>query len=117
MKYIINENQIEKLALKFLKRRYNLKEYRMEKYPEVIFFMMDDKIWVEYVPEKNIVYFSSQLRNSMEQNLKNDLKDIFSLNNLEIHQIINTWVNNLIGTNFKKMNYVESLPLPIKRYE
>jgi len=79
-------NKLELLVIKYLNKFYgDLKEYRTDEYPDIIFFIINKKVY-------------------MEQNLKTgalwvdydtiwiDLKTIFSLEIPEIQSIITKWV-------------------------
>ena len=86
MKYIITENKLEEVIIKYLNKFYgDLEEYKSTKFPDTILFIKDKKVY-------------------MKQNLKNgrlwvdydtiwtDLETIFILEELEIQDIITKWV-------------------------
>jgi hypothetical protein len=86
MKYIITENKLEQVILRFLNKGYgDLTEYRTDEHPNSIFYIKDKKVY-------------------MEQNLKNgklwvdyytiwvDLEGWFSLEYDDIQSVITKWV-------------------------
>ena len=113
MKYIITESKIEKIVLKYLDEMFPLKEYRMENHPNVIFFVMDDKVYAEYDTRDNTFYFSKRLSMSILL----DLEKVFDLNYIERYECKDAWFEKLIGGPLINLHYVETLPLPIERYK
>ena len=84
MKYIITENQNEKLIIKYLNKEYgDLKEYRTDEYPESVFYIKDKKVYME--PENDVLWVDYYT-------IWQDLINIFSLKNSEIKHIITHWV-------------------------
>ena len=84
MKYIITENQIEKLIIKYLNKEYgDLEEYRTDEYPESVFYIKDKKVYME--PENDVLWVDYYT-------IWQDLDTIFSLKNSEIKHIITHWV-------------------------
>ena len=84
MKYIITEGQNEKLIIKYLNNEYgDLEKYTPNKYPDNIFFIKDEKVYMER--EKNVLWVDYYT-------IWTDLENIFSLKNSEIEHIITHWV-------------------------
>ena len=113
MKYIITESKLEKIILKYLDKMFPLKEYRMENHPNVIFFVMNDKVYAEYDTTDNIFYVSKRLSMSILL----DLEKVFALRSIKCYDYKDAWFEKLIGGRLNNLNYVESLPLPIERYK
>ena len=86
MKYIITENQNEKLIIKYLNNEYgDLKKIKTDRYPNSIFFVKDKKIYMEQDLKNGylwIDYFT----------IWKDLRTIFSIEDDEIRNIITKWV-------------------------
>jgi hypothetical protein len=84
MKYIITENKLEQVVFKYLNRFYgNLEEYTKDEHPDRVFYIKDDKVYMER--EKNVLwvdYFT----------IWKNLENIFSLKDSEIQHIITKWV-------------------------
>ena len=113
MKYIITESKFEKIILKYLDKMFPLKEYRMENHPNVIFFVMNDKVYAEYDTTDNIFYVSKRLYTSV----LGDLEKVFALRVNKCFEYKDAWFEKLIGGPLINVHYVESLPLPIERYK
>ena len=85
MKYIITENQNEKLIIKYLNNEYgDLEKYITNKYPDNIFFIKDEKVYMER--EKNVLWVDYYT-------IWTDLENIFSIeDDDEIRNVITKWV-------------------------
>ena len=84
MKYIITENKIEQVAIKYLNKVYgNLEEYKTDKRPDKVFFIKGKKVYMEHNFHKIWIDYDT---------IWKDLVDTFSLENDEIRHIITKWV-------------------------
>ena len=91
MKYIITENQNEKLIIKYLNNEYgDLKEYRTDEYPDSVFYVKDNKVYMEQALDMDwlhVDYFT----------IWKDLRTLFSLEDEDISRIITKWVEDTYG--------------------
>ena len=84
MKYIITESKLDKVVIKYLNNEYgDLEKYITNKYPDNIFFIKDEKVYMER--EKNVLWVDYYT-------IWTDLQNIFSLKDSEIEHIITHWV-------------------------
>ena len=86
MKYIITENKIEQVVIKYLNKYYgDLEEYRTDKRLNSVFFVKGKKIYMEQDLESKRLYVDYDT-------LWSDLKDTFSLEYDDVQSIIKKWV-------------------------
>ena len=86
MKYIITENKMKNVILHFLNKMYgDLAEYRTDEYPDSIFYIKGEKIYMEREIETGRLWVDY---NTIWQ----DLKMWFSLNYQDIQSVIDKWV-------------------------
>ena len=109
MKYIITENKLEKAIIHFLNKGYgDLTEYRTDEYPNSIFYMKDNKVYMEWDKENGELWVDYDA-------MWEDLESWFSLDFNDIQSIIAKWVEetyNIRGvlpqiTNQYRWYYVE----------
>ena len=85
MKYIITENKLENVVIKYLDRFYgDLREYKTDKNPAYIFFVKNGKAYMKYKVTIDVVW--------VDYGIYNDLENVFSLNYEEITSIIEKWI-------------------------
>lgn len=88
MKYIITESKLEQVAIKYLNNVYgDLKEYTTEKHPNRVFYMKDDKVYMELEMELDYDVIWVEY-----ETIWGELETIFSLKKPEIQEIITKWV-------------------------
>ncbi len=88
MKYIITESKLEKVIIKYLNKFYgDLEEYRTDLHPERLFFVKDDKVYMEQDLKRERLFVNYDT-------IWSDLKTIFNLENPEIVSIISKWVED-----------------------
>jgi hypothetical protein len=86
MKYIITENKMGKVILHFLNTGYgDLTEYRTDEYPNSIFYMKDNKVYMEQDKKNGVLWVD-------EESIWADLKEWFSLERNDSQSIIKKWV-------------------------
>ena len=86
MKYIITENKLEKAIIHFLNKGYgDLTEYRTDKYPDSIFYMKDNKVYMEQDVENKKLWVDYDT-------IWVDLIMWFSLKHNDIQSVITKWV-------------------------
>jgi hypothetical protein len=105
MKYIITESKMEQVAIKYLNKFYgDLKEYKIDKYPNRVFYMKDNKMYMELDMnlEDNIIWVEYET-------IWGDLKNMFGLETPEIKHIITKWVEDTYKLNGVSLN-VEECP-------
>ena len=86
MKYIITENQNEKLIIKYLNNEYgDLEEYTREKNPNSVYLVKDKKVYMEYELKSGDLWVDYRT-------IWIDLKNIFGLKDSEIEHIIKKWL-------------------------
>jgi len=91
MKYIITESQFEDSAIYYLNEMYgNLEEYRTDEYPDKVFYMKGDKVYMEL----NVLLeeYGYNFLYVEYETIWGDLKNMFSLKTDEIRQIITKWM-------------------------
>ena len=88
MKYIITENKMEQVVIKYLNKLYgNLEEYRITKYPDIVFFIKGNKVFMELGLKNGYLLVDYDT-------IWEDLEDTFSLENYEIKSIIKKWAES-----------------------
>jgi hypothetical protein len=106
MKYIITENKIEQVVIKYLNKYYgDLEEYRTDKRLNSVFFVKGKKIYMEQDLESRRLYVDYDT-------LWSDLRDTFSLGFDDIQSIITKWMEetyNLRGFTPKYVVLVYSI--------
>ena len=86
MKYIITENKLEKAIIHFLNKGYgDLTEYRTNEYPKSIFYMKDNKVYMEQDKKNGYLWIDSDT-------IWQDLKMWFSMEYPDIQSVITKWV-------------------------
>ena len=86
MKYIITENKLEQVILHFLNKGYgDLTEYRDDEYPDTIFYIRGEKVYMEQEVDNGrlLVDYGT---------IWKDLEDWFSLEDDDIKLVISKWV-------------------------
>ena len=87
MKYIITESKLEKAILHFLNKGYgDLTEYRTDKYPNSIFYMKDNKVFMEWNKKNGMLWVDYDT-------IWADLENWFSLGYDGIQSVITKWVD------------------------
>mgnify|MGYP003344762575 CR=1 FL=1 len=93
--------KIEHIVLKYLNKIYgDIKPFTTKDFEDTIFFMIDNKIYVEVYNKKIMVNFDTIWR---------DLVYVFSLDRNDINYVILKWM--------KKTHKIENLLLSSKSYE
>jgi hypothetical protein len=110
MNYLITESQVGKLSLTYLNNTYGLEEVRIENHPNIIFFVREGNIYMEYDTENSEIYISNRLKNTLNRTLEN----IFGLGLLDRHKVINNWIEQYVNLNGNRVYHSESLPYTIK---
>jgi len=86
MKYIITENKMVQVVVKYLNKVYgDLEEYITDKHPDSVFFVKDKKVFMELELDNREIFVDYAT-------IWKDLVDTFSLENDEIRHIIRKWV-------------------------
>ena len=86
MRYIITENKLEKVIIKYLNRFYgDLKEYTREKSPNSVYLVKDNKVYMELDTKYNGLYVDYTT-------IWEDLINIIGGKYDEIKRIIKKWV-------------------------
>jgi hypothetical protein len=86
MKYIITESKMEQVIIKYLNKFYgDLEEYRTDKYPNMVFYVKDKIVYMEHNLKSGRLWVDYDT-------IWTDLETIFSLEELEIQDIITKWV-------------------------
>jgi len=79
-------NKLEHIIIKYLNKLYgDLEEYRLAKYPNIVFFIKGNKVFMEQELENGRLWVDYNT-------IWSDLENMFSLENDEIKSIINKWV-------------------------
>ena len=85
MKYIITENKMEQVVIKYLNKYYgDLEEYRTNDIPDTVFYIKNKKVYMLQDLESRRLYVDYDT-------LWSDLKDTFSLEFDDIQSIIKKW--------------------------
>ena len=93
MKYIITESKLEQVAVKYLNKFYgDLKEYKIDKYPNRVFYMRDNKMYMELDMNLDTIWVEYET-------ICVELKTIFGLKTPEIKEIITKWVEDTYKLN------------------
>jgi hypothetical protein len=106
MKVIITESQIDNLTMKFINNSYGLEEYVDEKYPTIVFFVRDNKVYIEHETVKNELYISKRLMHNIRRNLEN----IFGLGMRDGRRIFNMFIDQYADTGMNDIYFSEVLP-------
>ena len=86
MKYIITENQNEKLIIKYLNKEYgDLEEYKTDEEPVSLLFVKDKIVYMEHDLKNGYLFVGYDT-------IWEDLINIFSLKDYEVQRIITKWV-------------------------
>ena len=113
MKYIITESKLEEVIIKYLNKFYGgFKEYRTDKHPKTIFFVKNDKIYMEYDMDTDTIHFSKRLFNLVKDDDWDVLFDIrFDI--IRIHKIMREWIEQIVGKEVDDVKLTEIYPLNI----
>ena len=85
MKYIITESRLESAVIHYLNEMYgDLKEYRTDEYPNMVFYVKDKKVYMELSRENGDLWIDYS-------SIWEDLETIFGLEDEEIERIITKW--------------------------
>jgi hypothetical protein len=109
MKYIITENKFEQVIVNYLNKYYgDLEEYRTDKHPNTIYFVKNDKAYMEQDVKDKDLWIDPET-------IWDDLEKTFSLNERQIELIIKRWV----GNKFKLKGYqpVRARPMSMKKFK
>ena len=109
MKVIITKTQIDNIAMKFLNDSYGLEKYVDEKYPTIVFFVRDNKVYIEHETVKNELYISRRLMHNTRRNLEN----IFGLGMGDGRRLFNMFIDQYVDTGMNDIHYSETLPFNI----
>ncbi len=112
MKVIITESQIDNLAMKFINDSYGLEEYVDEKYPTIVFFVRDNKVYIEHETVKNELYISKRLMHNIRRHLEN----IFGLGMRDGRRLFDTWVDQYADTGINDVYFSEGLPASLESF-
>jgi hypothetical protein len=86
MKYIITENKLENVVIKYLNKMYgDLEEYRTDERPNSIFFVRGEKVYMEQDLKNDYLYVDYET-------IWSDLKNTFLLEYNDIKSVISKWV-------------------------
>jgi len=114
MKYIITESKLEQAIIKYFNRFYGgFKEYRTDKHPRTIFFVKDDKIYLEYNMDTDTVYFSKRLFDLGSKD--NGFEKIFNIrfDFVKKYKFMRKWVEQIVGKEVNDVKLTEIYPLNI----
>ena len=113
MKYIITEGKLEEVIIKYLNRFYGgFKEYRTDKHPRTIFFVKNDKIYLEYNMDTDTIYFSKRLFNLVKDDRYEKIFNI-KFDFLKKHKFMREWIEQIVGKEVKDVILTEIYPLNI----
>jgi len=105
MKYIITESKIEQVVIKYLNKLYgDLEEYRQDGYPDSVFFVKGNKVYMEHYLKKKKLYVDYYT-------IWSDLENTFSLEDDEIQSIIKDWVQ--VTYNLRGVTPIQVFGLPL----
>jgi hypothetical protein len=79
-------DKLEHIVIKYLNKEYgDLEEFRMDLYPDSIFYFKDKKLYMEHAlkNEEIVIDFDTMWA---------DLRNIFGVNDVDIDNIIKKWV-------------------------
>jgi hypothetical protein len=109
MKYIITENKMENVVIKYLNKMYgDLEEYRTDKRPNRVFFVKGKKVYMELRLERELLYVDYDT-------IWSELTDTFLLEYDEIQSIITKWVEETY--NLRYVTPHEQLPIDKIRWD
>jgi hypothetical protein len=106
MKVIITKTQIDNIAMKFLNDSYGLEEYRVDKFPNIVFYVRDGKVYIEHEIVKNELYISRRLMHNTRRNLEN----IFGLGMGDGRRLFNMFIDQYADTGMNDIYFSEVLP-------
>ena len=109
MNYLVTENQVSNLAMTYLNGRYHLKKYRTDKHPEIIFYVIEDKIYMEWDIKNSDVYISKRLMHEIRRHLEN----IFGLGLYDGRKVFDMWVAQYVDTSINDVRFSETLPYTV----
>jgi len=109
MKVIITKSQIDNIAMKFLNNSYGLEEYRVDKFPNIVFYVRDGQVYIEHEIVKNELYISRRLMHNTRRNLEN----IFGLGMGDGRRLFNMFIDQYVDTGMNDIHYSETLPFNI----
>lgn len=107
MKYIITENRLNDIVIKYLNSEYgDLKPYQTDKYPGDIFFMKDGKVIFNYITDsKNKTYGEVGIS---YRDVWLFLKNLFGLSYIEAQDITTKWINQTYNLSVDTTTYLDS---------
>jgi hypothetical protein len=86
MKFVITENKLERLAIKWLNENYgDLEPFETEKHPDYIFYRKGDEVIFDYNKKNEVVYVSYD-------EIWSFFESFFSMSNQQIKDITKIWV-------------------------
>ena len=86
LKYVITESKLEEAIIKYLNKLYgNLEEYRLAKYPDIVFFIKGNKVFMELGLKNGYLLVDYDT-------IWKDLENMFLLEYDEIQSFIGKWV-------------------------
>lgn len=109
MKVIITKSQIDNIAMKFLNDSYGLEEYRVDKFPNIVFYVRDGQVYIEHEIVKNDLYISRRLMH----NIRRNLEDIFGLGLGDFRRLFAMFIEQYVDTGMNVVHYSETLPFNI----
>jgi hypothetical protein len=109
MNYLITENQVSNLAMTYLNGMYHLEEYRTEKHPEIVFFIKEDKVYVEWDVKNSGVFISKRLMHEIRRHLEN----IFGLGIYDGRKVFDMWIGQYVDTSINDVHFSETLPYTV----
>jgi hypothetical protein len=86
MKFVITENKLERLAIKWLNENYgDLEPFETEKYPDYIFYRKGDEVIFDYNKKNKVVYVSYD-------EIWSFFESFFGMDYQQIRDITKDWV-------------------------
>ena len=86
MKYIITENKLDKVVIRYLNNEYgDLEQYEIEGFPHSIFFIKDDILYLEYHSKRDGLFVRYNP-------IWTDLATIFGLDHEECQNLLSKWI-------------------------
>lgn len=105
MKYIITKQQLDKMYDSYLNYLFKgLYEVNSEEYPDDIFWKKGDEIVMELEKPRNLWILGSIWRN---------FSDMFELNEDETKEILKKWLEENLGLEGIKLNWVTMISAPL----
>ena len=109
MKYIITENKLDNVVIKYLNKMYgDLEEYRINKHPDSVYFVKGKKVYMEHNSKRELLYVDYDT-------IWKDLTDTFLLEYDEIQSIITKWAEETY--NLRYVTPHEQLPIAKIRWD